>query len=232
MKKIYTLIVLVLIGVNIMAQTKKEKITYGIRAGVNFSRPSLKGSYFDSGEGKLAKENQKTLISYNFGGYLNIPILENISVQPGLNISGKGLKIDGATSEVFLGTTYYPTFKDVFNLMYLELPVNGVFTYNGFYVGAGPYLGYAMAGKYESRRTVEGVYDKSEERDLKIGNNEQEDDVKPFDFGINTIAGYKLDNGLSLGLNYGFGLANFRNEESSNYNLNNRVLSILLGYSF
>jgi hypothetical protein len=227
MKKIYIFLAFTLISGTLLAQSKIGGITYGIRAGVNFSKPSLSGSYFDSGNGKLAKDNEKTVTSYSFGGYVDVPFAEKFSLQPGLSISGKGLKVDGFTSAVFLGNTYYATFKDEFNLMYLELPVNVVFNYKGFYVGAGPYLGYAISGKYKSKRTLTGTSDTNDERDLKIG-NKSDDDVKPFDYGVNGMAGYKLENGLSLGLNYGLGLADYQNEGK----VNNRVFSILVGFSF
>lgn len=114
--------------------------------------------------------------------------------------------------------------------MYLEIPLNAVVNFDGFYLGAGPYLGYAISGKYKAKYTGTGEEDSSLEKDLKIGNNK--DEIKPLDFGLNAMAGYKLTNGLNFGLNYGLGLANTGAEGNNDYKASNRVISFLVGFSF
>ena len=230
MKKIYTLLALALISGSIAAQTKKDGVTYGIRAGVNLARFAFSGSGFDTPEGKVLKDNQKSLVTFNFGGYANIPVSGKFSVQPGLSISGKGHRFDYSTS----GMGGSVSVKSKTSLMYIEVPVNAVFNFDGFYIGAGPYIGYGIAGKTKTETTMNGqsVPEGTEpERDIKFGSGNG-DDFKPLDFGANILAGYRLENGVNFGLNYGLGLTNLDPQNSSKTKYSNRVFSILVGFSF
>ena len=212
MKKIYTLLALALISGSVAAQTKTEGVTYGVRAGVNLATVAISGD----GVTDELKDGFKNLTSFYFGGNANIPVSGKISVQPGLALSGKGAKID------------YPQFaiKSEGNLMYLEIPVNAVFKFDGFYFGAGPYLGYALAGKIKTTSPAGTTNE-----DVKFGSNPGEQNR--LDYGINGLLGYQLDNGLNFGLNYGLGLGNNENAPSGfNYKESNRVLSFLVGFCF
>lgn len=229
MKKIYTLLALALISGSVAAQTK-DGLKFGIRAGVNLAGFAYSGSDYDSPGGKLIKDNQKSFTSFIFGGYAEIPVSEIFSVQPGLSISGKG----GRTEFTQSGPSGTANFKSKMSLMYLELPVNAVFNFSGFYLGAGPYLGYGIAGKASYETKINGVVNTmltEPERDVEFGSGE-DDDIKPLDFGANILAGYKLESGLNFGVNYGLGLTNLNPENSSNNKASNRVFSILVGFSF
>ncbi|MGB4774970.1 MAG: hypothetical protein WBP45_07360, partial [Daejeonella sp.] len=74
--------------------------------------------------------------------------------------------------------------------------------------------------------------------DLKFGNNynenddENNDDYKPLDFGLNVLAGYQLTNGFNIGANYGLGLANLNPSGNSNNKESNNVISISVGFMF
>lgn len=223
MKKIYTLLALALVSGSVMAQSK-DGVKFGVRAGVNFASVALSGKDVD----KEDKDGLKSLTSFNFGGYAEIPISEKFSIQPGLSLSGKGYKTESSDTDD--GITF--TDKVTNNLMYLEIPINAVFNFNGFYFGAGPYLSYAISGKSKYKGTVTGEPDENKEEDIKIGNNKDEDQIKPLDFGVNAMAGYKLPNGLNFGLNYGLGLSNLDVDSSKDYKMSNRVFSVLVGFSF
>ncbi|TAH01858.1 MAG: PorT family protein [Sphingobacteriales bacterium] len=235
MKKIYTLLALALVSGSVMAQSN-DGVKFGVRAGVNLASFALSGSEYDSPEGKLEKDNQKSTTSFSFGGYVEIPVSEKFSVQPGLNLSGKGGKVE--YSENVLGGNLTITGKA--STMYIELPVNAVFNFGGFYVGAGPYVGYAIAGRTKSETKFNGVIvpeGSQPERDIKFGSKKDTemvkgDDYKPLDFGLNGLVGYKLESGLNFGVNYGFGLANLDPEGNSNSKASNRVFSVLVGFSF
>ena len=216
MKKLYTLILACLISGVAMAQetsgTAASGIKYGIKAGVNFAKVAFSG---DDSEGE--DEDMKAQTSFQIGGYADLPLGKSFSVQPGLTLSGKGVKYEGEG------------YKDQTNVMYLEVPVNAVYKIGGLYLGAGPYAAFALSGK--NKYQEEGEED--EEEDIKFGSNEEEDHMKGTDFGVNLLAGYQLSNGLNFGVNYGLGLSNLANTpEGADYKMTNRVFSVTVGFSF
>lgn len=225
MKKIYTLLALALLSGSVMAQSK-DGVKFGIRGGVNLASIAYSGS----GISNDIKNASKPTTSYYFGGFVDIPISDVVSVQPGLSLSGKGGKFDyNVTGPGGVGSVVSKT-----SLMYIEMPINAVFNFSGFYIGVGPYLGYGIAGRTFTETKVNGVIVPGltdPERDVEFG-SEAGNDSKPFDFGANALAGYRLENGLSIGLNYGFGVANNYPDTANDVKASNRVFSILVGFSF
>ncbi len=236
MKKIQALLALALVSGSVMAQSSNDGVKFGVRAGVNLANFALSGSEYDTEEGKLEKDNQKSNTSFSFGGYVEIPVSTVFSVQPGLNLSGKGGKVE--YSEKVLGENLTITGKA--STMYIEIPVNAVFNFGGFYFGAGPYVGYAIAGRKKFETKFGGVIvpeASKPESDIKFGSKkstaiEEGDDFKPLDFGLNALVGYKLESGLNFGVNYGLGLSNIEPEGKSSSKTTNRVFSVLVGFSF
>lgn len=114
--------------------------------------------------------------------------------------------------------------------MYLEIPVNAVYRISGFYIGAGPYLGFGLSGKIESEETFAGEKN-SESEDIKFGSGD-DDHLKGTDFGVNFLAGYQLQNNINIGVGYGLGLSNLVPKQVANESVKNRVFSVSIGYSF
>ena len=218
MKKLL-LAAVMLVSASAFAQTK-----IGLKAGINFAKMTSEAEGYSI--------TSKSRLSYNFTAFIDAPINEVLSFQPGLSITGKGLKselsMDGFDSEA--------TAEGKADLMYLEVPLNAVAKFQAgqgkFFVGAGPYLAYGIAGKVESadiafNEDFEFVVEKTE--DDKVF-KEGPDRLKPFDFGFNIITGYELNSGLSINAGYGLGLKNIsRNPEES---LKNKVFSISVGFAF
>lgn len=228
-KKNLVIFALALISGSAMAQSK-DGVKFGVRAGVNLSKPALTGSFYDTNIGKLAKDNQKTYTSFVFGGFADIPVSELLSIQPGLSISGKGNLIEYQDTNMGFTTNY----KNQISLMYIEMPINAILNFGGFYVGAGPYIAYAIAGKTNTEVLVNGAVVPlftEPERNVKFG-SANTDDINPFDFGANILAGYRLKNGFNVGLNYGLGIGNNVSEGQNDRKASNRVASVLVGFSF
>ncbi len=103
-------------------------------------------------------------------------------------------------------------------LGYIEVPVNLIYSSGSgsgkFFFGAGPYFGYGVSASNGNK--------------FGSGTN----DVANPDFGINILAGYRLESGLAFNVNYGYGLANLNNDKSSGYTVKNSVTSISIGYFF
>ncbi len=203
MKKLFILAIVVSFTTTAMAQLG---ITGGITsASVNFKEDQ--GAGFDT----------KSTIGFTLGLYTHVPLSTNIIFRPGLNFTQKGAKLEFT----FGGTT--DETKAVFN--YLELPLDFIYrATGGFFVGAGPSLAYLLSGKFKE--------DGQPDYKLKIGNDENNDDIKAFEFGGNLLAGYTMSSGLSFSVNYNLGLSNLNPTTDKDEDFKNRYVGLRLGYNF
>lgn len=206
-----------------------------IRAGINLANVSI------TDNGRVDDANQLTSFQVGIIGDVKLGT-SLLHLQPGLLYTGKGSKVQKGTA----GQTGY--FKQTFNPMYLELPVNLIFKApfgktSGFFVGAGPYVAMGIAGKTktEGTRAITGNY--SFERDITFSNDDpttfnQEEGtglgvIRRFDYGLNGTAGIE-GKSMVLGVNYGLGLAKLQSGTNNNEDNNNkhRVLSFTIGFKF
>ncbi|TAE38738.1 MAG: PorT family protein [Sphingobacteriales bacterium] len=231
MKKIYSILAFALVSGSVVMAQSNDGVKFGVRAGVNLATVAISGDGITSED----KDGIKSLTSFNFGGYADIPVSGKFSIQPGLSLSGKGFKVTEMDSfeDEEEGGMVSQTINIKTNIMYLELPLNAVFNFNGFYFGAGPYLAYGLSGKVkvESKATIGNfTMNASESESIKFGS--KEDEIRALDYGFNGLVGYKLENGLNFNLNYGLGLGNYNNNSVGNGKTSNRVFSFLVGFSF
>lgn len=189
----------------------QSQLNYGIKAGLNF--PSY--SYGSSDQ----LSDTKSTTNFYVTGYMDAAVARNFYIQPGVSLQGKGAKLIGAENS--------NDFEVSQNTMWLEVPVNFVgkfYTGNGnFFLGAGPYVGFGLSGKNKYK-----VGNSSATNDFKFGKDKA---MKGTDFGVNFIAGYKLNAGLTINAGYGLGLTNLAG--SANYGMNdikNRTWSVGLGF--
>jgi hypothetical protein len=197
------------------AQNTFAQAAFGVKAGANFT--NLKSSVDVDNE-------SKSILSFNGGLIVEAPISETFGIRTGFEIQGKGAKSD------YSDTAF--TIKSKSSIIYGQIPV--VFAYNGskFFIGAGPYLGFGIAGK--SKIKISGLgpgFDTDETNKIKFGNKE-EDDVTPFDFGARMEAGLKFSN-IRVSLNYDLGLANIISKPNrGGESVKNSVFGLSLGYMF
>lgn len=140
----------------------------------------------------------KSLSTFNAGVVADIGITDMFSVRTGLDLQGKGTRWDFAGGTAKL------------NPLYLELPVT--FTANfplgattDLYAGAGPFVGVGVGGKLKTNGTVWGVADG--DRSINFG-NDNGDDLKRVDAGLNVAGGLKFNDQFGLHVQYGIGLVN------------------------
>lgn len=207
----------------------KSKISYGVKAGINLASYQVGSDY--RADVKEAGGMILPLISFHVGGYADFPITNAFSVQGGLTLSGKGHKERYSYDEDDFGFDGGGTATFIEKLMYLEVPVNAVYKTGRFYMGAGPYLGYALSGKWIEKGVddygdgdTDSFYDSGK---IRFGGDEG---YKRTDFGINLLAGYQLKNKITLGIGYCLGLSN--KDDSDYWSSKNRVFSLSVGYSF
>jgi hypothetical protein len=181
------------------------QFTYGVKAGLNLANATIKS---DAGS-----TSTSALTGLHLGATAEYAVNDKFSVEPGLLFSTKGVKYSG---EGNVRTS----------VNYLEIPVNGVYKIDAgsakVLLNAGPYLGFALSGKTK--------FDGGSES-LKIGSGEDKD-LKAFDFGLNFGAGVLLNNKITIGLQYGLGIANLAPVTDGGNTIRNKVFAISVGYKF
>jgi hypothetical protein len=199
-----------------------------IRGGANFANISV------TDNGRVDEANMLT--SFHAGIGLDAPLADNLSLQTGLLLTGKGSKTETGQPS---GTTYL---KATSNPLYVELPLNFVgkipiTEYTRIYIGAGPYAAMGVGGKNKVEGKVIGIPTNSE-RDITFSDdnpftrpeeNAGYGKLKRFDYGLNALAGIDF-NKFALGVNYGYGLAKINSNTNNNTNDEgkHRVLSLSL----
>jgi len=185
-------------GLALHAQT-----SYGLKAGLNLSKMN--------GLDKDEKEGQKSLPSFYVTGYADIPVASQFSVQPGISLQGKGEKFKFDDEEFSA------------NVMSVEIPINAVYSIpagpGNVFLGAGPYVGINISGKYKIGKESEKMKFTGDEKDMKM-----------IDAGLNLLGGYKLSNGFLLNVGYGLGLMNLMPEGDTSRSM--RTFSFGIGYQF
>lgn len=228
MKKTISLVVLAMllaVSTNSFAQ-----LTFGVKAGFNLANINPE-TELPSGFERSSR------LSINFGGIVNYGISENLFIESGLFLSGKGYKLKW-TDQQGQGTV---TTTMTFSPLYLEIPITAMYSLDlkpmKLQFFAGPYLGFGIGGKiytdYEGAGTLPSGYklpdNKSES--INFGSDDANDDMKMMDFGINVGAGINYNN-ILFRLQYGLGLANLSTSSDSNKGFKNNVIGISFGYMF
>lgn len=175
-------------------------------------------------------------IGFHLGGYAQVPISDNLTFQPELLYSGRGVK---ETIDETL--TYTNGFGDqvtekqegdaTVSVGYLEVPLLlGIQAGEGFNIHVGPVLalrmGYNAKVDYTETTTVNGSTSTS-----SISAESSDDTgVASFDFGAAVGLNYELESGLNFGLRYIRGFSSIVEDAVDPVNYNG--LQVSLGYTF
>jgi len=209
---LFTLMLLLFVTTQSFAQLK-----FGVKAGLNLA------NMVNKDKDETYSKDYKSKIGFHLGATAEISISEKFAIEPGLLFSTKGFKIEESGV------------KMTFNLNYLEIPINAVYKIDlgsaKILINAGPYLGYAISGKAKADKAVLGDNGDSKEQKIEIGNDKEKSDIKPLDFGLNIGAGVEIK-GITIGLQYGLGLANLSPYTDNDAKMNNKVIGISVGYKF
>lgn len=177
----------------------------GVNAGVNFFNQTMK-----SNGNKV--DDLKMLTGFHIGVDYEIGVAPDFYFAPGLQFSTKGTNVDFVDTKAVLNYFEVPL-----NLVYKPLLGDG-----NLIVNFGPYLGYAISGKYKNDIA---------DTDIEFGSDDT-DNYKPFDMGANIGFGYQLGMGLSFKLNAQLGLINILPEGDSDNLIKNNGFAFSVGYRF
>jgi hypothetical protein len=209
-----------------VATAQSEKVSVGIRAGIDFQNFNGKDQNGDALEFLMVPR-------FNAGVTVQIPIATDFFVQSGLLFSTKGAK----SKENFMGQNM----SVQYNLSYIELPIHLLYRPvlgNGhLLLGLGPYISYGVAGKAKYKFNNSESESKIDfTGDYESNNPFHEEHFKPLDFGGNLLFGYELAFGLSVQMNVQLGMAeinaNNKTYPSSKNSYRNTGFGISLGYNF
>ena len=213
MKKIFAFSFLLLfVSISVKAQSE---LRLGVKGGVNFA--NVGGDFTN---------NTKGVFGFHLGGLAEFPIVTNLTFQPEILFSAQG-------SEHNTMATDGP--RIITNLNYVNLPLMAkYYLIDNFSVMGGPQLGYLVSAKNEI--TSSGFIGSSTTQE-----NDLNDEISNFDFGLGIGAEYRLDLGIFVQLRYVIGVSNVNEKEgvvlgyhrtSNDVKSTNNVLQISAGYSF
>jgi hypothetical protein len=177
------------------------QVQFGVKAGVNIATAT--GSGTDNA-------NTTSLINFNAGGLVSIPVSAAFSVQPELVYSGQGVK--GSQDGVSVTD----------NLTYINVPILAKYMIaSGFSVEAGPQIGFLLSAK--EKATEGGVT-----QTATIPN------TNSVDFSIAAGVSYLLSSSnLGFDARYNIGLTNVNNgANASSDEIKNSVIQIGVFYMF
>ena len=206
MKKILTIAVMTIV---FAANGFAQDYTLGVRVGMNVANIL---NYTNDSDAKLGLK----------AGIVGcFPLADNIWLEPGIYYSPKGTKHEWNVQ----GTNC----KNVCNLNYLEIPINGVYKYDinsnltvrGHF---GPYFGFGMYGKTKYEEDGK-VISKVKNFSSKSGNN----NYNQFDCGLNLGAGIEFSI-CYLGVQYGIGLTKIN--KYGDDKMRNGVFAVEFGVNF
>jgi len=221
MKKIFFLTIISTLLLNFA----NAQISYGLLLGANFSKwqgqdLQIVEDLVDKTDGWLVTKGKT---GFHVGGYVNIPISETFSFEPGLAYSKKGYSIKGDLKIDALKFLAINARAQV-QQHYIDMPLYVKATIvKGLNVYAGPQVSYLVRSTLNAKVGVLGIslFNKG------IGITERFNKV---DLGLSGGIGYRFDNGINLRAGYDYGLS--RLDKNNNYDAYNRVIKVSVGYTF
>lgn len=206
-KNMLVAVTLLLATMTINAQTT----SFGIKGGANANTFYLK----TEGTGSDTRYSL-TKPGFHIGGIVDIKFSDHFSVQPQLLFVNKGGKITLSGNET------------EFNFYTIDVPINLLYNYNGFFIGAGPNfsVGVSAKGKVTGQPDID-LYDDDA---LGVGSN-----FKRFEMGVNGTMGFRFPSGFMFAMNYTPGLTDIVEENSGgtgSAKSHNSFWGFSIGYMF
>ena len=221
MKRYFLLFASVALSVFAMAQSKPS---FGVKAGVSYA--GLQGdavnslqNLIDFSNGAITTSSRPGIFG---GGFVNIPLSEKFSIEPGVYYAQKGYELKGSLSlksAEFLSAGA----KAQLTTSYIDVPVVAKVNLSGLQIFAGPQVSYLADAKL---RTTVGALG------FNIVDNTM--DAKPqfnqWDVALTAGVGYQFGNGVSISAAYDHGLSKVDNGQ--NFDSYNRAFKVGLGFTF
>lgn len=186
MKKLLLLLLMTSIS---LSGIQAQNISYGLKAGVNFSKLRTDDdTYNDLSEGRTG---------FHLGILAEFSLSDKVSIQPELFFSTLGDKV----SDTMLGESEMVNIDSELQFNYISLPIMVKYyaTKNVFFE-AGPQLDFLSSAKGQTYFSNHFESEIADEFDAK-------DHYETSSYGLSFGLGYKADNGLFLDARYQLGLS-------------------------
>lgn len=217
------------------AASAQEKISFGVRAGLNIS------SLAYSGEADSPYDNLKCRTGFHVGAVMDWNFAGDFYLQPGIYFTTRGAKSEQSDTD----DDYSYKGTEKWNMSYLQIPVLASYRLPvsdavKIDMHAGPYIAFGLGGKYkfEERETYGGITEnRSDKYDIfgKSTEEETKGDFKRFDFGLRFGVGVNIRK-FYVGAAYDLGVTNLARtgEESwsSDTKFRNGSFLVSVGYNF
>ena len=205
-----------------VATVASAQFYFGVQGGINWSDFSVEN------RGQIDERRSFGFVGFNVGLLAEYILSENRSIKSGLSFTTKRPEVVHLTQN----RTESP--ETIFNLQYVQVPVNYVFRMKMLARGrrggpihsavifyGGPYFAYGVGGikRIDDERVGNGFH--------VFGNDAEQ--LKRFDFGLNLGIGKELGHFLVRFGRY-MGLANVSNRDD--IRVRNRNSTITVGYRF
>lgn len=216
MKKTVLILMAVLSSLGVSAQKywdssrADQLVTFGIRAGLNFSKQYAMDDQAD-------RENR---FSYQVGLAVDFNVARSFSFNTGLMMIQKGWQWDYDDNRGKQKVTD--------NATYLEIPVLASYRVSlsdqaQFQLNVGPYFAFGIFGDQKVTSTFPNG------DDYNISSFDEYYGGKKFDCGVFVGAGFIFSH-IYVGFNYERGLINVSNDENKKFQ--NGTIALSLGYNF
>jgi len=203
MKKMVLVCLSVLMTTGLVTVNAQTHISYGVKAEANMSNFLLSD---------LDNQSSTMKLGPTLGGFMNIGLHENFSIQPEVLFFYRNSKMETGTAE------------DDFRQWGMQVPVyflGQTYTNSGkFYAGVGPYLGLGFDARY-----------KDADKDLYKKLND-EADMNRWDFGLGALVGYEFQNGIQINAGYQLGLVDQLDALKDDASMRPQTVSLGVGYRF
>jgi hypothetical protein len=229
-----------LMAASIIAFTQTAHAQYvrlGVHTGGNMSNAVSEQSN--------KKETSKLQAGFHAGVTVDVALTSDISAFIPLQFIVKGGKEKSTETLGAAGLQTVITTDVNQPINYVQLPLNIVYNFDlgetsKFFVGAGPSFAYALSGKAKGDittvqtttfggQTITNTNKTAVNQKLKIGSSNT-DNIKPFEIGVNAVAGVKLNSGFAVTANYTYALNNVATQNNSSYK--GRSFGLSLHYLF
>ena len=227
MKKFFGLVCAAMFAISTSAQ-----VTWNVKAGAGLSWAPISVS------GNEYRMESKSHFVGKLGVGVEVPVTQNFSVMPSLELAFKGAKYDGYSDEKADEAD-----KTNIDLTYLQIPVMAAYRFSlsdrlNMTLKAGPYFAYALSGKIKGDEEPIDIFKNEVE---EYNNKRYERKGNRFDAGL--IAGVDFEyHRFVVGIEYEYGLTNFYEfhssytEGSTKYDtketIKNSAAYITVGYKF
>ncbi len=225
MKKIlFTILAITMISV---AQLGAQEVKFGIKGGLNLA--DWRGQAASTITDVLNLTNVlETQIKPGFhvGSFVNIPVGENVVIEPGLYYSQKGIEVRADLPNNLPGIVEVLNIEGVVRnkAHYIDMPiVVKYFPTQGFNVFAGTQLSYLVENTLNVQASALGFNIVNQDIDINAG-------FRKFDVALVAGVGYQFANGINIGASYDLGLTSL--DERGNFDVFNQVGKISVGYTF